>query len=426
MKRLLKNAGFIITWGIITKLIFLILVVVMARKLGVEGVGIYSFVFAFIGLLFAPVGIGGGVAVRELAADTRKAPKYFWNLLMLRAIISLVIMMIVAVIIYFYPTSIEIKKAVYLCGLLLFFAIFRAPAATVLYALQNYKPLFLIGLTEDAVGVGFAVYFLILGKGIIGIITGFIIGSAVSMILSIVVVWKIVKKANVLAPDFVLWKRLVGKGSFFLMQKLLQMGMIRTDIIVLSLFGSTFLVGIYGAAAKVSAATILLPFAITMVMYPQYSVSFANSKRLLKENYYQILLYMIAIAIFVYAFLILFSGTIVHYVYRCEFSEAVPIIRILAIAVAIHAINMNNSIFLNAIRKEKLNVCLIGLIFITNAVLDLLWVKPYGMKGVAAATVFCAFAYCIVSTVVILKTNKRFAMNQIIPSGFQADMDEHG
>ncbi len=425
MKRLLKSAGLIITLGIINKLLFLVLAVLMARKLGVEGVGVYIFVFAFIGLLFAPVGIGGGVAVRELAVDTRSAPKYFWNMLMLRAVISLVTFVIAAILIHFYPTSVETKKAVYLCGFFLFFTIFRAPALTVLYALQRFRLIFLISIIKNVICVGLAVYFLLLGKGVVGIIVGFIIGSAVSTIYSTIVVWKFIKKTNVLAPDFALWKRLVEKGSFFLMQGLLRAGMFRTDILVLSLFGSTFLVGIYGAATKVSAAMSLFPFAITMVMYPQYSVSFTNSKRLLKEDYTQILLYMIAIAIFVYAFLILFSGIIVRYVYGPEFSEAVPIIKILAIAVAVHAINMNNFIFLNAIRKEKLNVYLILLTFLVNAIFDIILIKNYGMRGVAVATVFCAFTYCVVSTVVIFKINKKFTINKIIPAGFQASIDEH-
>lgn len=408
MKGLFKNAGLMLALSIINKILFLFLIIVIARKLGVEGMGTYSFVFAFVGLLFMPVGIGGSVVVRELAATKNKVSKYFWNALLLRATISVIVFALTVVVIYFYPIGAEAKNAAYLCGILLFFSILKAPAMLVIYSLRHFKLLFIINLIEDAVSVFLAVLFLFLGWGILGIVSGFIVGSAISTILSLAFVWKSIGSINNYVPDRVLLKRFISKGSVFLMQGLLRLGMFRTDILLVSLFSSISLVGIYGAAAKVSAAMSILPAAITTVIYPSYSTGFIHSKQLLKKDYRKILLYMVIIALFIYTFLIFFSELIVYYVYGKAFLDAVPVIKILAIATAVNSVNRNNFTFLNAIRKEKLNFYLILLNFFVNAIFDIILIKDYGLKGVAVATVFCALAYCIISTIVILKEDRKF------------------
>lgn len=415
MKDLFKNTVTILTFIGTNKVLYLFLTILLARKLGVEGVGSYSFVLAFTGLFFIFVRTGIGVAVRELASDTRKVLWYFWNMLLLMLVTGLISFILAAITIHFYPVSAEIKKAIYLYGFCLFFMILSGSAKIVFYALKRFKVYAATEIVADVTAVSAAAIFVLLGKGLLGVITGFIIGEAASATLSLIILWKrFINFPGQFRLDLALWKRLIGKGFYFIMQDLLRLGMFRVDIMVLSLFGGLFLTGIYQAACKISSGISIVPKAIQTVMYPEYAAKFIHSPKLLKRDYRMITLYHLIIAVSLYGLLILFSNLLVHYIYGPEFSAAVPLIKIFALATTISMLNMNNFIFLNATRREKLNSYLTFFIFLLNAVLDLLLVQKYGIKGVAIVSVFCAFTYFAISTILIFKKLKRVSEPQTI------------
>lgn len=403
MKSLLKKAGTVLMAYGINKLAYLLLAIVMARKLGVEGVGAYGFVIAITGLFFILTGLGRGVAVREVANDTKKLPKYFWNVLTLKAVMGGIAFGLIAITMYFYPASAEVKSAVYLYSAFLFLCIFPDGVMAMFQALQCFKFYSTIGIVKDCVGIITAILFLLLGKSLLWVIVGFVVGGAASLMISIILLWKNSINFRPFNIDFILWKHLISKGFYFLMQGLLQLGVFQIDIIILSVFGSLAMVGIYQTAYKIAFGASILSSSVVFVMYPLYASHFTNSPKFLKRDYLKTMFCNSILALLIYIVLILFSETVIYYIYGSSFLAAVQIIKILALAIVIHVLNQNNYTFLNAIRQEKLNFYLIAFIFIVNAILDLLFIKPYGIKGIATATVFCALTYFVISTILILK-----------------------
>jgi len=61
MNSIFKNFMQVVIFFGLNKIIYLVLAFVMSRTLGVEGVGRYGFILAFIGLFFMSVGIGQGL-----------------------------------------------------------------------------------------------------------------------------------------------------------------------------------------------------------------------------------------------------------------------------------------------------------------------------------------------------------------------------
>lgn len=388
------------------KLVYLLLTIVMARKIGVKGVGAYGFVLALAGLFFVITGIGHGVAVREIASDVKNVSKYFWNFITLKSIISIIAFGLVAITMQFYPTNAEVKIAAYLYSVFLFLEVLPNGAIAVFQALQRFKLYTTMIVINDVSVTITAICFLLLGKGLLGVMLGFIVGGLFSCGLSIVLLLRTSVNLKLFRIDFELWKRFIRRGVYFLMQKIFQQGMFQADILVLSIFGNLAVIGIYQAAYKISFSASIISFATAFVMYPLYSAHFTKSSKFLKKDYFQTMFCNLILAIFMYLILVLFSSIVVYYIYGPDFLAAVQIIKILALAIAIHALNQNNLSFLNAVRQEKLNFCLIALTFIVNAIFDIILIKPYGIKGVATATVFCALAYFITSTTLILKYNK--------------------
>ncbi|MDP2907272.1 MAG: flippase [Nanoarchaeota archaeon] len=420
MKRLVKHFAQVVVLFGISKLIYLVLAVVMSRKLGVEGVGRYGFILAFIGLFFMGAGIGRGVAVRDFAADKNNKRTYFWNFLLLRVVMSIIVFAFLVIAINLYTTSLETRIAVYIMGLTLFFSIFSHVTTGVFYATEHFGLVLMTGLAGDVVTGGMAILFLLMGKGLLWVFIGFVLGEATSAGIGITVLYTnkhftdLLYKYdyNRLIPpklfriDIALWQRIVKQGSYFLLQSIIRLGMFQTDIIVVTFFGGAVLTGFYQAAYKTSFSTCLLSSALVFAMYPYYASKFVNSPKLLKKNYFRVSFYNLIIAVLMYSALVLFAGVIVRYVYGSDFAPAVGVIKIIAIATILNAFNLNNSTFLNAIKKENMNTAFVLLAFIINAVLDVVLFKPYGMKGVALATVFCSLSYSVLSTALILRETK--------------------
>lgn len=415
MKGLFKDTVTMLTFIGTNKILYLLLTILIARKLGVEGVGAYGFVLAFTGLFFVFVRIGTGVAVRELASDTRKASLYFWNTMLLMFTIGVTVFALLTITLHFYPTSAEIKKAVYLYGFCLFFSILSGPAKIVFYALKRFRFYAVTEIIGDVAAVSAAIVFILFGKGLIGIIIGFIIGEAASAMFSHIILWKkIIAFPGQLVFDFMLLKRFISKGFYFVTQDILRSSFFKMDILVLSLFKGVFLIGIYQAASKISSSIFIIPDAIKTVMYPEYAAKFIHSPKFLKKDYCTITLYNFLIAVLLYGLILLFPDVIVYYIYGYKFAAAVPIIKILAIAMILNVLNRNNNIFLNAIREEKLTFYLIFLVFILNAATDLLLVQKYGIKGIAIASVFYALVYFMISTTLIVKKIKNVSKLQTL------------
>lgn len=412
MSNLFKNVTRLTTFFGINKLLYLLLTIIVARRMGVEGLGKYGFVFAFIGLLFMISELGRIVAIRELIKNIKDVQKYFWNILLLRSAMSIIAFISAIIFINYYPVSWEIKKAVYLLGLTLLFSTFSGTATAIFYAFQNFKLLTILGIVGDVATTGSAILLLLVGKGLLGIILGFIFGSFIVAVISMLILCKSFVNIKAFAPfDFNLWKTFIKKGFYFIMQIILQAGMFRTDILVLSFFGGFTIVGIYQTAYKISFGNNIILGALLAVMFPQYVLSHARSHEVLKKDYRTTMFLCLILALLVFDMLIIFSDVIVYYVYGPNFLAATEVIKILAVATAINALNGNNFVFFNALKKEKLNAFLIIITFVVNVVMDIVLVKPYGIKGVAMATLFCTIAYFIISTVLIQRWFKKTCNN---------------
>jgi len=105
-------------------------------------------------------------------------------------------------------------------------------------------------------------------------------------------------------------------------------------------------------------------------------------------------------------FLFIFSKQIILLLYGKEFLRSILILKILVISTLFLGLNRNNTTFLNAIKKEKICFYLLFLTFLLNLLLDIILIKPYGIVGVAFATVICSVIYFILTESYIKKIIK--------------------
>ena len=215
-KKIFKNTGYLFVSGTISKALFLVQIIFIARYLGTSGFGKYAFVFAFGSLFFILSNPGlTDLTTRELARNKSKTGKYLGNLLVIKLGLCLVTSLLMITTINLIDVSQELRIGMYLICFILsidafmgvFYSAFRA------YEKMFYEALVL--LIHNIIIVGLVIYFLIKGYGFIWLISAFVIGKIVGLIITAYFGYKLLPKP-LLKVDLRLWKYLMIKSIPFL------------------------------------------------------------------------------------------------------------------------------------------------------------------------------------------------------------------
>ena len=98
-KKLTKNSIMLIIGQILTKIIGLVFIIILARTLGINDFGKYSFILNTVLLISVFVNFGlDTLLVREIATDKTNLSNYFGNIIWIKILISAVLISIIYII----------------------------------------------------------------------------------------------------------------------------------------------------------------------------------------------------------------------------------------------------------------------------------------------------------------------------------------
>jgi len=318
-KTIFKNTGYLFVSGIISKILFLIQVIFIARYLGTPGFGKYAFVFAFGSLFFILSNPGlVDLATREISRNKSKTGKYLGNLLFIKLCLCLVASLLMITAINLMNVSQELKVGIYLICLIfsidaflwIFYSAFRA------YEKMLYEALSL--LIHNIIIVGFALYFLIRGYGFIHLIYAFTIGKIVGLIITSYFGYKLLPKP-ILKIDLKLWKYLMIKSIPFLMICFFSSIIYRIDLVMLQFFKGETIVGLYGAADTIIKNLIIFPSVFIVSVYPLLSKYYIKDKEKLCCLYKKSFLYLFLFSLFIVICCFIFGKFIILLMFGKEF-----------------------------------------------------------------------------------------------------------
>lgn len=161
----------------------------------------------------------------------------------------------------------------------------------------------------------------------------------------------------------------------------------RIDQIMLGSMASDRVVGIYAAAVKISEAWYFVPLAITASAFPSLVEAKKSYPELYNKRLLKLLRMLAALSYGVCLLGTLLSGVIVRRLYGPEYAEAVPVLATLFWAgpsVAIGLVTEKWKVIENLTWFSFFST---GLGAITNVLLNLMWIPKYGALGAAWATV---------------------------------------
>lgn len=386
-KLITKNAVYLLFGRIVTGLLSLVLMAVIARKLGVDKFGTYTLALTIAGIFGVASDFGSSyLTIREVARDRTKTGKYLLNGTIVKILLNVLFSLIFLVCVqYFY--SINFRTAICLACVASMFGMF---AQFYISFFNAYEKMHFTSILTSLQSISVSVVCLvILSMGINRIdylFYGHIVVNILMVLFSIVLLFKIIfpQMAN-FDPGFS-WrflKRSIPFGLFFMG------GVIyfQTDTIMLSVMKDQTAVGLYQAPMRLVITCEIIPSLLSTAMYPTICRTYAHSREEAGIMMMRMLRYMLFLGLPIAMGMTLLSKEIIPLVFGDKFMPSVLLFQILSWIIPIRFCGHILGTALSASDNQSLRAWATGLSACLNIGLNLILIPHYSYNGAAFASV---------------------------------------
>lgn len=371
---------------IISKLLQLLVFIYLARVLGKESFGIFSFAVAFSLLIVIIADFGlSTFLIREISRNKKAASKYLSNAFISKIFLTLITIIAAYFFLNVMDYSSEMKLVAYVMlsfGILqsftdLYYSIFRAFERMYYDAfIKILRMLILVGIIFYAIRNNF---------NIITASLAFPITELVVFIITIILVYTRFIKPG-FEFDFKFSKDILKKSSFFCLSIAFAGMFMYIDAIMLSKLRSSAEVGIYAAASNILLALIFIPMMYANAIFPFISRLYVSSKKSLMFAYERSFKYMLIIGLAVSSGIYALSDKIVLLLYGKEYAATSIVLSILSWYLFLRFMNVVSGFTLSSINRQGSRVFSQGTAALANIMLNFILIPVYGFIGAAVAT----------------------------------------
>ncbi|PIS14211.1 hypothetical protein COT65_00220 [Candidatus Shapirobacteria bacterium CG09_land_8_20_14_0_10_47_13] len=406
---------------IITVLTTLITTILLTGYLGKEGYGDYIFVIT-LAILFGSLADWGTatIGVREVSKNKDQSPQWLANLFILRLGLSLAAAVLLMLVSWVMPLPTKdpqpLRQVIQMAGLIVFLVATKASFLIVFQVkLQMYKAA-LVDIFGSLLILLFSWLAIQKGLGLAPLVWAVIGAGFVSALAAAALAFKTVKYIFVFDAGMV--RKIISES--------LPMGAIlmlftidnKIDTVMLGMMKGSGPVGIYGIAYRVYDVLILGAAYLMNALLPvisQYSDlgKWSGKLRQIYQQSFDILLLGGAvILVVIWAAAPLIVRILTQQKFN-DFGDAVPVLRILTLAMFISYFNHLTGYTIVALGKQRPYFWVAGGALVFNVALNLLVIPRFSYFGAAWVTVLSEGLVLMITTFFI------FRILKIIPSIFE-------
>ncbi len=386
-KKILRNIGFVSMGEAASSLLSYFLVIYIARLLGSEGLGIYSFAFAFVGLfaLFYDFGIST-FFVKEVSSSRKNIEKYFGNYASLKLIFCVIAMVLPMASILFLKRSLDVSIIVFLASISLFFQNYSYVARNTFQAYQEMSYDAIVRISERVIAFALGLYVLSAGYGLTAFLLVLVFSNLASLIISIMLLKKIRVNFS-FKLDYSAWKGILKVSWPFWLSVVFIQIFYQVDTVMLSFMKGYEATGLYNAAYKLINAIAKIPWIIVAVLFPVMSELYSSvSKEPLKKVLEKGMHVMAIMSLPLIIGTMLLADRIIFFIYKDGFHDSAIVLQILIWTTIFVFLSNIIGWFLNAINMQKTFTYATGLSLAINIILNALLIPRFSYIGASIAT----------------------------------------
>jgi O-antigen/teichoic acid export membrane protein len=270
-----RNVGVRAAAEVVGKLASLVLFAAVARKLGVESLGVFVLAFSVVQIAFVAIDLGlDRYLLREVAKDRESLGRWLGSILTAKLILAVPVLGATVLIAYLIDYSSQQERAIAVVAIVLLLDSAGRSAFAALNAFER-GDLLSVALVVQRIGAAAAgIAVLAAGHGVVAVCAAYGVGTAAGTSLA----FFLLGRASGVSPLSLRpggWRRAIGVSRVFALQDVFTQLLFRLDAVLLSVIASTTAVGIYGGAYRLLEAT----FFITQAVSGAFSARFAYLSR---------------------------------------------------------------------------------------------------------------------------------------------------
>ncbi len=400
-KKVAHNTLIQIVGKIISTILGLFSIALILRYLGRSGFGEYTTVITFLGFFAVATDFGLTlVTVQMISAYKTIENKILNNLFGFRLISASLFLILAPIIISFFPYSPAVKL-----GVMITFIAFLFPALNqILIGLFQKK----LDMSRDAIAEMIGRLALLLGiiltkKLNLGL-NGILLSTVASAIINFIFHYFFSLKFTTIKLEFdwSIWKKIIAKSWPLAITIVLNLIYLRADILLLSLFRSESIVGLYGATYKIIDVLTTIPFMFAGLILPILTIAWLEkNKKYFNKVLQKSFDFMTILAIPLLIGAQFLSEPIMSAIGGKTFAASGIILQILIFAVAAVFMGTIFSHAVVALDKQKKMIGFYVFTSISSLIAYLIFIPRFSYFGAAGVTIYSETliaifsAYCV-------------------------------
>lgn len=394
-KTIIKNISSLLGAQIISTLLRTVLLIYIARVLGNEIFGKYSFIISLTAmfLIISDFGIKG-LAIRDVSRNTSSVSKYLENIIILKLLFSLISVFIFILVVTLLDMPQDTTRASYIFAGGLFFQSISHAFRWVFHALQTMELEALQRVAERVIILILSVWLLSQGFGLIALSFVFLFTQIGIFCLS---AFFVIRKTKIhkVKIDLPFCKYIMKTAVFFALYEVLWMIYFKIDIVMLGKFKGEIEVGWYNAAYIIVNAIAFISMISMQAIFPVLSSFYKNNKNKFKETVERLFRYLLLIVLLIIPIIFVFSDKIINLLYGSGYSQSITALRIL-IFVLIFLFPVTLFIHTLAASNRHKKLALISFTgVIVNVLLNYIFIPRFSYIGAGIATIITEIVVCL-------------------------------
>ncbi|OFW55495.1 MAG: hypothetical protein A2Y75_09240 [Candidatus Solincola sediminis] len=386
-KRIGRNIALIMGGGTFRAVLMPLFTIFIARMLGTEGFGAYSFILslAYILLIVGEMGLPKAV-VRELTNHRDEVAKYIGDLTILRLLSGLASMGIIYGILMLTSRSADTRLPLFLIGLsFLVFTGLRRFFDAIFQAFEVMKYQALVDVVDILLTFGVGMAMLLGGYGLMGIAFGMMVGATVSMAMDFIILTRKLGKPQ-FTFDWAFWKRMVIGALPFGVIGLLTFLFGYSNTVVLTFFKGDTQAGLFSSAYRMIWMMAVVPATCMTAVFPFLSRIGKSPDGRHRDAIRLVVKYLACLSLPFTGLLAIYAPRIISMVYGQSYTGAGHALWILA-AIPLFSFTYIPLIdLMNSQYKQRSSVIAILICAGVNTGLCLLLAPFLGVMGAAVST----------------------------------------
>jgi len=414
IQRIAKNTGVFLTAQAISYVLSFFFFVYIARYLGAEGFGIFSFALALTAIfgIFSDLGLRQ-VTTREVARDKSLTKKYLGNIAGMKIILVIVVLAALVLFVNLAGYPEETIKIVYLIGLSIVFTAFLQMFYGIFQAYERMEFESVGNILKNSLLLISALFVITNNLSILTLAFFYFLASAITLGYALIIsLWKFVRPK--IEIDWSFLKPTLKEALPFGLIGIFGMFLHWIDTVMLSIMKGETVVGWYSAAYRIFFVLLLIPSAFDMAIFPVMSRFYISSKNSLKFIYEKSLKYLILIGIPIGVGGTLLADKIILLIFGKEYQPSIIAFQILIWSAVLIFMGTPFSSLLNSTNKQVVLAKIIGISVAVNIFLNLLLIPKYSYIGASITTVISVFLILLGVMIVASRIGYKIPISKIV------------